>query len=335
MTTLDSTWARITSFGALCRAARAAARGKRLGRDAQSFLADLECNALELQRQLLAGNWTPGTPHTFFIRDPKPRRISAAPFVDRVVHHALCAVVGPVLESGASDCSFACRKGRGTHAALGRARQLTATCDRYHKLDVEHYFETIDHTVLLGLLQRHVACDATMALLERIVQAGAPGSEPGRGMPIGNLTSQHFANLVLTEVDSVASSHPGARGYVRYMDDMLLFGDSYRELDAAATAASAVVTLHLNQRIKLSATRHGRCSDGVPFLGLRLFSGTVRFDHARARRFMRTARAVRAAAADGSMHQADCARRAQALLNWSDQAGAAGLARLAFAESSR
>ena len=322
-------WADVIGFLPLCRAAKAASRGKKLGPDAQAFLADLEPNVLALQRVLADGSWRPGTPTTFRIRDPKPRLISAAPFCDRVVHHAVCAVVGPVLEAAALDSSHACRTGRGTKTALTHAHQLVRSQRCYFKLDVRHYFETIDHGVVLACFQPHVCDDKVLDLLTKIVAAGAPGSRPGCGMPIGNLTSQHFANLVLTEVDKVAVGLPGVAGYVRYMDDMLLFGDAHLLLVAAVTAIDTFVVQVLHQQLKPSATRHGHCCAGVPFLGLTLFPGIVRLDPARRKRFLRAMAATARALADSTVDQAAAARSAAALVGWSQWAQTTRLRRFA------
>ncbi|MBM4346385.1 MAG: RNA-dependent DNA polymerase [Deltaproteobacteria bacterium] len=292
-----------------------------------AFLADLESNVLQLQRELVDGTWRPGPPRSFWIRDPKPRLISAAPFRDRVVHHALCAEIGPLFEAVASDCSHACRKGRGTATAIAAARKATAAHERYHKIDVQHYFESVEHDVLLACIARHVADADVLRLLELVVRAGAPGSPPGRGMPIGNLTSQHFANLILTEVDQFAVASPGVAAYVRYMDDMLLFGARSAELAAAGAAIAAFVRDHLRLALNPRAERHGRCADGVPFLGLRMFPGLVRLDAARRRRLLR-----RLAAADALAQQGDealAASRATALTAWAATAQTVRLRQLA------
>ena len=327
--TLTDPWDQVTGFPPLCRAARAAAHGKRLQPDAQAFLVDLEPNVFRLQEQLQQGTWRPGPLRSFRIRDPKPRLISAAPFVDRVVHHAVCTAIGPILEADASDHSFACRTGRGTHAALRRAHMLTAQFPCYYKLDIRHYFETIDHASILNCLGKYVADGAVLDVLGHIVAAGAPGSEPGRGMPIGNLTSQYFANLVLGEVDAAVADLPALGGYVRYMDDMLFFGESHAVVRAAALIAETVAEATLRLAIKREATRHGQATDGVPFLGMRLFPTATRLDAARRRRLVRKLRTCNGSATCSTADAALAARQAESLIAWAHCADTTALRRVA------
>ena len=137
----------VVDFHALRAAARRAARSTPTG---APFLADLEANVLALRSELLAGTWRPGPPHTFAITDPKPRIISAAPFVDRVVHHALCAALEPTLERYAIHHSYACRHGKGNRTAVAAVQRLAGRHAWFVKLDVRHYFETMDHSRFLA-----------------------------------------------------------------------------------------------------------------------------------------------------------------------------------------
>lgn len=192
----------VTAFFTLRRAARRAARGSRGSPGAAAFLCELEAEVLALQRELRAGAYEPGPFTTFPIREPKPRLISAAPFRDRVVHHAVCAVLEPELEREADPDSYACRRGRGTLAAVHR---IQAHCRRwpwFAKLDVHHCFETVDLSVLRGLLIQRFPDPPLLDVLDRVLDRGA--GPDGRGLPIGNLTSQHLANLLLGEVDREA-----------------------------------------------------------------------------------------------------------------------------------
>ena len=139
------TFERIAAFGPLRRAALRAARGHRTSPEVANFLADLEREVLALERELLAGTWTPRPLTTFHIREPKPRTISAAAFRDRVVHHAVCAELDPVFEARGDKDSYACRPGKGSHAAVLRAQAHARQHPWFVKLDVRHFFETILH----------------------------------------------------------------------------------------------------------------------------------------------------------------------------------------------
>ena len=195
---------------------------------------------MRLERELQDGAYRPGRYKTIEIFDPKRRVVSAAPFRDRVVHHALCAVCEPVFERGFISDSYASRKGKGTHRGVRRYEKFR---DRYRNVlrcDVYRYFPAIDHEILKRDLRRRIACKRTLALADRIIDASNPQEPvnlhfPGddlftplerrRGLPIGNLTSQLFANLHLDRLDHFCKECLRAKGYIRYMDDFAVFHD--------------------------------------------------------------------------------------------------------------
>ena len=310
----------VADFHALCRAARRAAQGKSLSREAAAFLLELEPSVLALERELLVGRYRPRPYRTFRIRDPKPRTISAAAFRDRVVHHALCAALEPVFERTASDSCYACRPGRGQHAALAEVRRHTRRHGWYLKLDVEHFFESADHGVLKRLLRAKVKDRRALALCDRFIDAGAPGSPAAKGMPIGNLTSQHFANFYLSPLDHFVKRVLGVPAYVRYMDDMLLFGPDKQTVRAWRDAVERFAADQLRLKLRADAERVAPVRVGVPFLGFRVWPGLVRLDAARARRLDRRLRAL-ALVADEDERQ----RRASSVLDWAAQADSARL----------
>ena len=266
-------WPTVTSFDNLQRAALRAARGKRRKLGIARFLADLEPEILALQRALRAGTWRPGRPTTFEIHDPKRRTITAAPFPDRVVHHALIDVLEPVLDARMIEDSFACRRGKGTHAALDRGQRLLGRFGWFLKLDVAGFFGSLDHGVVLETLQRVLKDRAVLELCETIVRAGGPH---GTGLPIGNLTSQWFANLTLDRLDHHVKERLGVRGYLRYMDDFVLFADTKPELSSARAALEAFLATPLHLRLKERATILAPASEGLPFLGWRVYRGMRR-----------------------------------------------------------
>lgn len=308
----------ITSFRSLLAAERRAARGTK-GHAAAAFRLDLEPELLALQDELCSGAYRPGAYRTFTIDDPKPRMISAAPFRDRVVHHTLISAIEPTLEGLARESSYACRPGKGNHAAVRRCQALAKRFHRYVKLDIRHHFETVSHQVLMGLLADAGVSGRTLALCALLVSHGAPGSPVGVGLPIGNLTSQHFANLYLGVLDRTVEDVLQPGGYIRYMDDMLLFADHAQTLHRAADALGVVVREQLRQELKTRATRHDRVHAGVPYLGFRVFRQTVRLDGARARRLKRRLRgntepdSVRSVLAWA--HQADTRQLTRRMMN--------------------
>lgn len=235
----DHLFGRIATFAALHEAAMQAIKGKRSKPGAAAFMANLEKELVRLERQLCSASWQPGSYTVIVIQDPKPRRVSAAPFRDRVMHHALCAVVAPIFEHSFIADSYANRLGKGTHRAVARFEQYR---DRYHHMlraDIYRYFPAIDHEILKADFRRHISCAQTLALMDAIVDGSNPQEPvnlifPGddlftpqlrrRGLPIGNLTSQWFANLYLNGLDHFVKEVLRAP-YVRYVDDFALFHD--------------------------------------------------------------------------------------------------------------
>ncbi len=279
-------WPSVVAFESLLAAARRAAKGKRGVAAVARFLADVEPEVLALQRELRTGTWRPGPASSFLIRDPKVRTITAAPFRDRVVHHALMGALEPVLDRRMVAGSFACRRGKGAHAALRYARKLLRRHEWFLKLDVERCFESMAHDVVLATLARSVKDRRVLLLAERIVRAG----RGNRGLPIGSLTSQWLANLVLDRMDHFVIEELGVGGYVRYMDDFVLFGASKADLRAHRATFAAFVTEELDLRLKERATIVAPARQGLPFLGWRLHRGVTRLRHANVRRSKRRLR---------------------------------------------
>jgi RNA-directed DNA polymerase len=228
----------LTAFPNLLRAARQAQRGKRFLPATLAFNHRLETELLLLQRELQTQTYRPGPFKTFTINDPKPRRISAAPYRDRVVHHALCNVIEPIYERVFIYDSYACRKGKGTHAAVDRLTHFMQSADYVLKCDIRKYFASVDHAILKQTLRRKIGCPPTLDLIDRLIDHSNPQEEtadyfPGddlftpltrrRGLPIGNQTSQFFANVALDPLDHFIKEELGCRRYIRYVDDVRPF----------------------------------------------------------------------------------------------------------------
>jgi len=305
------------SYHALHAAATRAWRGRkhRRGAEALAFMVDLDPSLWALQRALLSGAWRPGAPREFMIHDPKPRLICAAPFADRVVHHALCAALAPRLEAALPPQSFACRPGYGLHRALAAALRVARACPFVLRLDVAHYFESIPHDLLLAQVRRLYKEPPLLRLIERVVREGHPRGAGGRGLPIGALTSQHLANLYLAPVDRLALTLVSARGYVRYMDDLVL-GFETAEAAWRAHALLAARLGELGLRLKPSETRLSGRGGGWSFLGFRLWPHRVRLDAPRRRRLIRRVRALSRAAASGRLAGDALRRRVEGVSAW-------------------
>lgn len=208
MKTYKHLFEQVCSFDNLWRAFQQARRGKRSKVSVAAFEYNLERNLFTLERELREGSYRPGGYRHFYIREPKRRKISAAPFRDRVVHHALCNIIEPIFECRFSDASFACRVGKGTHRALDRAQGYARRHRYVLQGDVVQFFPSIDLQVLRGLLARRIADPRTLALIDQILASGSgvlaseytpqwfPGDdlltpvERPRGLPIGNQDSR-------------------------------------------------------------------------------------------------------------------------------------------------
>jgi len=267
-------------LAAVLRAAHVAARGKRRSADVAAFLLDRERHSLALIAELGAGTWRPSAPRGFFIREPKLRLISALPFRDRVVQHLLVAATLPAIERSFAPQSYACRKGFGTHRCLRAAAELARRHRWVLRLDLAKFFPSIDHAFVKRLLR---PCTPTpwWPVTERIVDAPAhvertlfyfPGDDlfapiaRPHGLPIGNLCSQIWANMVLTPIDHLIGSHLGLGTFVRYCDDLLTFDDDPGRLRAAWDAVARRCD-GLRLRLHPTKCRMHRTTERVAFVG--------------------------------------------------------------------
>ncbi|MGH9671841.1 MAG: reverse transcriptase domain-containing protein [Bryobacteraceae bacterium] len=243
-----------------------------------------------LPGELENGSYRPGGYRSFPVHDPKPRLISAAPFRDRVVHHALTRTIEPIFERRFTADSYACRRGMGTHAALRRA---SSACRRFPyvlKCDVWKYFPSIDHEILKGLLARVLKCPRTLALAGVIIDGSNPKDDavcyfPGddlftphdrrRGLPLGNQTSQFFANVYLNPLDHFVRRELRPGHYVRYVDDFLMFSRDAAELERMRGRISRFLC-GLRLRLHDGKSRVYRTADGVAFLGWRVLPDRLR-----------------------------------------------------------
>ena len=286
MKTYKNLYPQICSFENLYWSYKAAARGKRGNPRVAEFEQRLEDNLIQLQDELLAQTYRPG-PYTHFrITTPKSRIISAAPFRDRVAHHALCRLIEPIFERRFSYDSYACRVGKGTHAALNRCTEFARRYPYVLKCDIVHFFPSVDHEILRGLLARPIADARTRWLIGQFLDGGADALKKEyemvwfpdddlfaalrpRGLPIGNLTSQFWANVYLNELDQFVERELKCKAYLRYCDDFLLFHDAKPQLWAwrqQLITFLQTLRLTLHERESTVFPVH----TGIPFLGFRL-----------------------------------------------------------------
>ncbi len=263
----------VASIDTLTWAYWRASRGKQDQPEVAALARELDGALHELGRRLRGGLAPEGRYSSFTVHDPKQRRILAPCFSDRVVHHALMAHAGPVLERGLVDDSFACRVGKGTLAAVQRAQHHLRRHPWYVKADVRAYFASIDHGCLRALLSRRFKNADLLAIFDRVLDRTP--LTPGRGLPIGALTSQHFANAYLDVLDRFLLERCKVRGMVRYMDDLVWWVGSRAEARDTLAALRAHAWSKRRLEVKTSA-QVNRSAHGLSFLGFRVQPGTLR-----------------------------------------------------------
>lgn len=285
-------YTQLCSWDNLYLAYRKAARGKRGKGPAARFEYRLEDNLIALQTELVEQTYQPGMYHSFHIHEPKRRLISAAPFRDRVVHHALCNLIEPIFERSFITDSYANRVGKGTHRALDRAQHYARRFRYCLQIDIRQFFPAIDHTLLRETLARKIDDPRMLWLIDRILASGIgvlseeyamvyfPGDDGDaerrnfavnrdRGLPIGNLTSQFWANCYLNPFDHFAKRELRCQGYVRYVDDILLFADDKATL---WTWKAAIIERLARLRLTAHPGAHPRpVTEGIPFLGFVIY----------------------------------------------------------------
>jgi len=279
-------WEKVIAWENLRLAGRKARRGKRDRAGVQHFEFDLEKNLLALRLELAEGTYRPGPFSTHWINRPKARLISAAPYRDRVVHHALMNLLEPILDRHFHPHSYACRQGKGTHAAADRAQELMRRYKYFVQMDVRKYFPSIDHELLKLTFRRLIKDERVLWLMDLIVDHSNPQEPVGEyfpgddlfapfarrhGLPIGNLTSQWLANWYLNGMDHFVTSHLGIGGYVRYCDDFILLHDDRQRLKNAVVCITeylASLRLRVHERkLQVKPVR-----TGTTFVGYRLWA---------------------------------------------------------------
>ena len=285
MKTYNHLFPEICSFENLLRAAQRAESSKRFQDAIGRFHTNLETELLQLQTELSTGSYRPGGYREKIILHPKRRMISAAPFRDRVVHHAVCNVVMPRFEGKMIFDLYSNRAGKGTHAAIRRCQEYGRQFRYVLKCDVQKFFPSMDHAVLKAVVRRTIRCRETLRLLDLIIDGSNsqeavcnvyPGDDLAAaalrrvGLPIGNLTSQWFGGVYLNAFDHWVKETLRCPGYLRYVDDFLLFGNDKPSLTQWREAVAEKLgdcRLRLNDR----KSRIYPVKDGVTFLGQRIW----------------------------------------------------------------
>ncbi len=258
-----------------------AARGKRRRAEVLAFEAQLESELGQLSEQILKLTVPVGNFVRFQVYDPKLRQIEAPVFRERVLHHALMRLMGPVIDRSLVDDSYACRVGKGTHRAVARARAHIKKYPWFVKVDMQAYFASIPHRPLMAQLTRKFKDPGLLALCHRLLTADGARSQ---GLPIGALTSQHWANLYLAPLDRLLLEHYRVDGYARYMDDVVWWCSDKTQAQTTLAAVREWVPQTLGLALHPSAYVQ-RSSQGLSFLGYRIYPHTLRLSRRRQRRY--------------------------------------------------
>jgi RNA-directed DNA polymerase len=286
---LSPLYAKVVDWSNLLLAYRKAAKGKRGMQAAAGFEHQLADRLLLLEEELSNFTYRPCGYRSFTIYDPKERRISAAEFRDRVVHHALCRVIEPIFEQGFIADSYANRTGKGTHRAIDRLQQLSRKYRYVLRSDIVQHFPSIDHEILFRIIAETIRDEQVLWLVDRIIRSGEgvlvdeyemvffpsdnllAACRP-RGLPIGNLTSQFWSNVYLTPLDLFVREGLGCQNYLRYVDDFALFSDDKRQLyewkrEIIRFLETLRLTIHEPQSQVIP------CTHGIPWLGFVVYPG--------------------------------------------------------------
>jgi len=322
--TYNNLFPQIYDFEALHAAYLRARAGKRKSLEVQRFELDLDGNLIALQNELMWDQYKIGSYYQFSVFEPKERQVAALPFRDRVVQHALMAVIEPIWERRFISDSYACRPGRGTHRGADCVQAMLRKVKREHgkvsvfKADISKYFRSIDHEVLRVLLRKRIACKRTLALMDHIIDSAntLDGHSFGVGLPIGNLTSQLCANVYLHELDEFVKHALHERHYARYMDDFIIIHHDKAHLQRLRVLVEEFLFRHLRLKTNRKTQvfplgmAHGRALD---FLGYRIWTTHRRIRKSSIRRITRTLKKLQKQFAEGLV---DWPRVSQSVQSW-------------------
>jgi RNA-directed DNA polymerase len=248
-------------------------KGKRGKRDVQEFEYRLSDNILALHRELAAGAYRHGGYHHFKISDPKPRDIHKASVRDRLVHHALYRQLYPFFDRAFISDSYSCRFGKGTHRAMNRfktfayqaSKNYTRTC-WVLKCDIRKFFASIDQSTLFAILRQYLSDERTLSLLRNIIES-FHSTALGKGLPLGNLTSQLLVNIYLNEFDQFVKHKLKAKRYIRYADDFVILSHDRNHLLEILPCMEAFLQERLKLAFHPDKVSIETLASGIDFLG--------------------------------------------------------------------
>ncbi len=275
----NNLYPKIYNFNNLLLAWRKARKGKTKKLYVKEFEKDTIGNLLALHEELKNGTYYPRQLKIFVLRDPKTRKISKSAFRDRIVHHAIVNILEPIFDKFFFYDSCANRKGKGNLFALKRfelfKRQITNNLKSEAfclKADIKHYFQEVNHEILIKIIQRKIKDEEVMHLIKNILENNLiGGSEKAKGMPLGNLTSQFFANIYLNELDYFVKHKLNAKYYIRYVDDFVILHNSKEQLEEWKKKIEEFLNSELKLELHPQKSKITSLSQGIDFVGFRNF----------------------------------------------------------------
>ncbi len=268
--------------------------GKQAKADVMKFDFDLEANIFGLHNDLVSGNYRHGRYHRFYITYPKQRLIHKASVRDRVLHHSVFNTLNPIFEETFIADSYSCRIGKGTHRGVKKlalmlrqvSKNNTQACFAL-KCDVAKFFACVDHIVLLDILGRRIKDEQTVALLRQIIRGFRGSKGASKGLPIGNLTSQLFANVYMNEFDQFVKHQLKVKYYLRYTDDFIIAANRKEELKELLPALQEFLACVLKLVLHPQKVTISKYISGVDFLGYVIFPHHIRLRTKTKRRVMK------------------------------------------------
>jgi RNA-directed DNA polymerase len=334
MKRIGSLWNQVVSFENIYRAYCQAKQGKGEADYVMRFTQNVETHLINLQEQLINQTYRPGAYSTFMIYEPKKRMISAAPFKDRVMHHCLINVIGPIFERTFVEQSYANRVGKGTHRAIRDVQRAMRENNYLLHCDIRKYFPSIDFLLLKQIIRRKIKDEHVLWLCDLIID-GSNAQEPvlhyfpgddlftplerRKGLPIGNLTSQFFANVYLNGLDHFVKEQLACRHYARYVDDIVVLNSKKEELRMIRGEIDCYL-----QRLRLTLHPHKQhirpVSSGFRFLGQRIYPDRRLLPKENVRRFMRRMKSFQRLYAEGAVTAEEINASLQSWLGHAKQA---------------
>ncbi|TSC90825.1 MAG: RNA-directed DNA polymerase (Reverse transcriptase) [Parcubacteria group bacterium Gr01-1014_2] len=251
-------------------------KGKQKKKDVMEFEFNLEENIFNLHREFKSKTYKHGNYYGFYITDPKIRHIHKANVKDRVIHHAVYSVLNPIFEPTFIYDSYSCRKNKGTHKGVHRLERFLWKISKNNfkscfimKCDIRKFFESVNHNVLISIIEKRIKDENAIWLVKEVIQSFSPG------LPIGNLTSQMFANIYLNEFDQFVKQEVKIPFYLRYTDDFIIIAESKEKLEYCLSKVSEFLSENLKMELHPNKIIVRKYRQGIDFLGY------VQFPHHR------------------------------------------------------